>query len=194
MLTDVTSDNLVWSEEIFGPVAPIQVYDDVDEAIEIIDASEYGLSVSILTSNTYAAFELSDRIDAGAVHINDSTVDDEEVAPFGGWKGSGAAWTVRWAERQYRDLHRDAVGHAPERHRALSVLKLRRDEWHLIPGASNPVWNRCLNWSFVGSGRRSRTSGSRRTSTAVRGAVLVTSSATTTLSMVRAARRTARKA
>lgn len=90
MLTDVTSDNLVWSEEIFGPVAPIQVYDDVDEAIEIIDASEYGLSVSILTSNTYAAFELSDRIDAGAVHINDSTVDDEEVAPFGGWKGSGA--------------------------------------------------------------------------------------------------------
>ncbi|MCX4398707.1 aldehyde dehydrogenase family protein [Streptomyces sp. NBC_00257] len=90
VLTDVTSDNLAWSEEIFGPVAPIQVYDDVDEAIEIIDASEYGLSVSILTSNTYAAFELSDRIDAGAVHINDSTVDDEAVAPFGGWKGSGA--------------------------------------------------------------------------------------------------------
>ncbi|MFE3901973.1 aldehyde dehydrogenase family protein [Streptomyces sp. NPDC059153] len=44
------------------------VYDDVDEAIEIINASEYGLSVSISTSNTYAAFELSDRIDSGAVH------------------------------------------------------------------------------------------------------------------------------
>ncbi|MFF3127318.1 aldehyde dehydrogenase family protein [Streptomyces sp. NPDC057908] len=44
------------------------MYDDVDEAIEIINASEYGLSVPISTSNTYAAFELSDRIDSGAVH------------------------------------------------------------------------------------------------------------------------------
>jgi len=65
------------------------VYDDVDEAIEIINASEYGLSVSILTGEPYKAFELADRIESGAVHINDATVDDEAPIPFGGTKASG---------------------------------------------------------------------------------------------------------
>lgn len=89
VLTEVDSDNPVWSAEIFGPVAPVQLYDDLDDALEIINSSEYGLAVSILTSNAYAAYELCDRIHAGAVHINDSTVDDEAVAPFGGAKVSG---------------------------------------------------------------------------------------------------------
>ena len=64
-------------------------YDTVDEAIDIINSSEYGLSVSILTGDPYRAFELADRIHSGAVHINDQTVDDEAVAPFGGTKASG---------------------------------------------------------------------------------------------------------
>ena len=89
VLTDVAADNPAWTAEIFGPVAPVQVYDDLDEAIDVINASEYGLSVSILTSNAFAAYELCDRIHSGAVHINDSTVDDEAVIPFGGVKASG---------------------------------------------------------------------------------------------------------
>jgi len=89
VLTDVAADNPAWTEEIFGPVAPVQVYDSIDEAIEVINASEYGLSVSILTSNAYAAVELCDRIESGAVHINDATVDDEAIVPFGGTKASG---------------------------------------------------------------------------------------------------------
>lgn len=89
VLTDVSADNRAWTEEIFGPVAPILVYDDVDEAIEIINRSEYGLSVSILTSNAYRAYELADRIQSGAIHVNDATVDDEAPIPFGGAKASG---------------------------------------------------------------------------------------------------------
>lgn len=89
VLTIEGFDNPAWTEEIFGPVAPVQVYDDVDEAIELINASEFGLSVSILTSNAYRAVELCDRIHSGAVHINDATVDDEAVIPFGGSKASG---------------------------------------------------------------------------------------------------------
>jgi len=89
VLTDVTVDNRAWTEEIFGPVAPVMVYDDVDEAIDIINASEYGLSVSILTGDAYRAFELADRIESGAIHINDATVDDEAPIPFGGTKASG---------------------------------------------------------------------------------------------------------
>ncbi|GAA3216094.1 aldehyde dehydrogenase family protein [Microbacterium terregens] len=89
VLTNVAVENPAWTEEIFGPVAPVQIYDDIDEAIDVINSSEYGLSVSIITSNPYAAYELSDRIESGAVHINDATVDDEAVIPFGGTKASG---------------------------------------------------------------------------------------------------------
>jgi len=89
VLTDVPLDSPAFDQEIFGPVAPVVGYDTIDEAIEIINSSEYGLSVAILTSNPFKAFELSDRIKSGAVHINDQTVDDEAVAPFGGAKASG---------------------------------------------------------------------------------------------------------
>lgn len=89
VLTDVPLDSAAFSEEIFGPVAPVVGYDTVEEAIEIINSSEYGLSVSILTANPFRAFELADRITSGAVHINDQTVDDEAAAPFGGSKASG---------------------------------------------------------------------------------------------------------
>ena len=66
------------------------VYDELDEAIDIINASEYGLSVSIVTANPYFAYELAGRIHSGAIHINDATVDDEAVIPFGGIKASGS--------------------------------------------------------------------------------------------------------
>lgn len=89
VVTELTTDNPAWTQEIFGPVAPVIVYDDVDEAVDIINASEYGLSVSILTADAYRAYELADRIRSGAVHINDATVDDEAVIPFGGTKASG---------------------------------------------------------------------------------------------------------
>ena len=89
VLSNVTTDSPVFTQEIFGPVAPVTVYDDVEEAIDIINSNEYGLSVGILTANAFAAFALADRIDAGLIHINDQTIDDEAVAPFGGTKASG---------------------------------------------------------------------------------------------------------
>lgn len=89
VLADVPLDSPAFSQEIFGPVAPVVGYDSVEEAIEIINSSEYGLSVSLLTADPFKAFELADRITSGAVHINDQTVDDEAVAPFGGAKASG---------------------------------------------------------------------------------------------------------
>ena len=56
VLTDFAPDNPAWSQEIFGPVAPVMIYDEIDEAIDIINASEYGLSVGILTSDAYRAY------------------------------------------------------------------------------------------------------------------------------------------
>lgn len=89
VLADLPPDAPAFQEEVFGPVAPVITYETVDEAVEIINSSEYGLSVSLLTDDTYRAIELSEQIESGAVHINDQTVDDESVAPFGGIKASG---------------------------------------------------------------------------------------------------------
>lgn len=89
VLADVPLDAPAFAEEVFGPVAPVVAYKTVEEAIEIINSSEYGLSVSLLTADPFAAWELAERIESGAVHINDQTVDDEAVAPFGGAKASG---------------------------------------------------------------------------------------------------------
>ncbi|MFD3931928.1 aldehyde dehydrogenase family protein [Streptomyces sp. NPDC058614] len=89
VLAGVPHDAAAFTEEIFGPVAPVTTYETVEEAIDIINSSPYGLSVSLLTQDVYGALELAERIDSGAVHINDQTVDDEAVAPFGGTKASG---------------------------------------------------------------------------------------------------------
>ncbi len=89
VLANVPLKSRAFAEEIFGPVAPVTVYETIDEAIDIINDNEYGLTLGILTSNAFAAYELADRIEVGMVHVNDQTVDDEPVIPFGGTKASG---------------------------------------------------------------------------------------------------------
>lgn len=90
VLAGVGAGSPAFDEEVFGPVAPITAYETVDEAIEVINANEYGLSVAILTRDPFAAMTLAERIDSGMIHINDQTVDDEPTIPFGGWKASGS--------------------------------------------------------------------------------------------------------
>ncbi len=75
--------------ETFGPVASIEVVDDADEAVDRANATSYGLSAGIITSNRERGFALAQRIDSGIVHVNDQTVADEPQMPFGGVKDSG---------------------------------------------------------------------------------------------------------
>lgn len=92
VLADVRADHSAFLKEIFGPVAPVLSFATVDEAVELANASEYGLSLGILGPDPFAAFELAERIPTGIVHVNDQTVDDEPQAPFGGvgLSGTGA--------------------------------------------------------------------------------------------------------
>ncbi|WP_426626093.1 benzaldehyde dehydrogenase [Leifsonia sp. McL0607] len=89
VLAEVSPDQPAFTEEIFGPVAPVLKFADLDEAVDIVNRSEYGLSLGILAKDAFAAYELAERIPSGIVHINDQTVDDEAVAPFGGVGFSG---------------------------------------------------------------------------------------------------------
>ncbi|MFD5079952.1 benzaldehyde dehydrogenase [Streptomyces sp. NPDC058371] len=89
VLTHVDDRSPAYTEEVFGPVAPVRVYSDLDEAVALATATPYGLSLGILTSDVMRGLELAERIPTGLVHINDQTVNDEAVAPFGGVAGSG---------------------------------------------------------------------------------------------------------
>jgi benzaldehyde dehydrogenase (NAD) len=89
VLGDVSVDAPAYQEEIFGPVAPVTPFSSLDEVVELAAGTEYGLSLGILTKDVYAGLQLAERIPSGLVHINDQTVNDEAVAPFGGVGASG---------------------------------------------------------------------------------------------------------
>ncbi|WP_431710550.1 aldehyde dehydrogenase family protein [Glutamicibacter uratoxydans] len=88
VLSNLESEMPVWAEEIFGPVAPVLSYSTIDEAVELVNASNFGLSVALL-GDVGVAMEVSERIHSGVVHINEQTVGDETMAPFGGIGSSG---------------------------------------------------------------------------------------------------------
>jgi benzaldehyde dehydrogenase (NAD) len=89
VLGDVPVDAPAYQQEIFGPVAPVTPFDSVEQVAALAAGTEYGLSLGILTRDVYAGLELAEKIPAGLVHINDQTVNDEAVAPFGGVGASG---------------------------------------------------------------------------------------------------------
>ncbi|HZY74997.1 MAG TPA: aldehyde dehydrogenase family protein, partial [Jatrophihabitantaceae bacterium] len=64
-------------------------FGSVEEAIALANDTEYGLSLGILTRDPLRGLELAARIPSGIVHINDQTVSDEAVIPFGGVGASG---------------------------------------------------------------------------------------------------------
>ncbi len=88
VLTDVPPDADLLAEEIFGPVAPIVVFDDEDEAIEHANATEYGLVAYVFTRDLARGLRVCERIDSGMVALNRGLVSDP-AAPFGGVKQSG---------------------------------------------------------------------------------------------------------
>jgi len=89
VLSGVTSEMRVYSEESFGPLLPLVAVDGVDEAVRVANDTEYGLSAAVFSQNVPAALELAQRIESGICHVNDTTVHDEPQMPFGGVKASG---------------------------------------------------------------------------------------------------------
>lgn len=85
---DVTNDMTIASEEIFGPVLSIIVFDTEEEAIRIANDTEYGLAAAVWTQDLTRAHMVSRALRAGTVHVNSYDEDDITV-PFGGYKQSG---------------------------------------------------------------------------------------------------------
>lgn len=85
---NVDPSSEIAKEEIFGPVLVVISYEDITQAIQMANDTKYGLAASVWTNDFDEAYQVSKAIQAGIVHIN-SYGDDDNMAPFGGFKESG---------------------------------------------------------------------------------------------------------
>src|SRR5699024_4348217 len=88
VLSDATNEIAAACNEHFGPIAPVILFEDDEEAIELANDTEFGVSSSVYGDVDHAE-RVADHIEAGMVHVNDQSVNDEPHVPFGGYKGSG---------------------------------------------------------------------------------------------------------
>jgi alpha-ketoglutaric semialdehyde dehydrogenase len=89
LLSECCSDMQVCRDEIFGPIVSVLSAKNLDEAIDIANCVDYGLSSSIYTTNINNAFTAIKRLQAGLTYLNHPTVGSEPHMPFGGIKYSG---------------------------------------------------------------------------------------------------------
>lgn len=89
ILTNVPHELPPFRNEVFGPVAPLMRFTDVEEAVRMANDSQYGLQSSLFTKDINKAFDIAYRLEAGGVIINWSPALRIETLPFGGIKMSG---------------------------------------------------------------------------------------------------------
>lgn len=105
VLKNVSNDMTIAQSEIFGPVATLIPFDSEEEAIQLANNTEYGLSSSIFSSDLEKGAALAEKIESGMTHVNDQTVNDEPTIPFGGEKGSGLGrFGGEWALEEFTTM------------------------------------------------------------------------------------------
>jgi succinate-semialdehyde dehydrogenase/glutarate-semialdehyde dehydrogenase len=88
VLTGVTPEARVFTDEIFGPVAPIITFTDEDEAVRLANSTQYGLASYVYTQSISRALRIGERLDYGLLGLNAGVISNA-AAPFGGVKQSG---------------------------------------------------------------------------------------------------------
>ena len=88
MLTNVAPDNPAYREELFGPVAMVFRVADEAQAVDVANATPFGLGSYVFSTDAEQAARVADRIEAGMVYVNGVLMDQPEI-PFGGIKRSG---------------------------------------------------------------------------------------------------------
>jgi vanillin dehydrogenase len=89
IIDGVRPEMKLYAEESFAPVVTVQRVDSDDEAVQVANDSEFGLSAAVFSRDIARALNVAKRIESGICHINGPTVHDEAQMPFGGVKGSG---------------------------------------------------------------------------------------------------------
>lgn len=89
VLAGVKPGMRAFEDEIFGPVVSLTTFATDEEAIQLANQTEYGLSAAVISRSVGRALAIGNRLNAGLLHINDQTVADEPHIPFGGRGASG---------------------------------------------------------------------------------------------------------
>jgi acyl-CoA reductase-like NAD-dependent aldehyde dehydrogenase len=89
VLSGVTRDMPIFQEEIFGPAVGLVSFKDDEEALDLANGTEFGLSGALHTKDLQRGIQFAKRVETGMIHINDQSVNDEMNTPFGGEKNSG---------------------------------------------------------------------------------------------------------
>lgn len=89
LLTDVTSEMNVGCREVFGPVVCLSSFSGLDDAIERVNATPYGLATGVFTNELDSAFSYARRLRVGGIHINETSSSRVDMMPYGGSKDSG---------------------------------------------------------------------------------------------------------
>jgi aldehyde dehydrogenase (NAD+) len=119
LFTDCSIKMRIAQEEIFGPIVSLIEAKDLDDAIEIANSVEYGLSSSIYTNNIRNAFKAIEKLKAGITYVNASTIGAEVHLPFGGVKQSGTTREAGWtAIEEFSELKTVYVDYSGKLQRA----------------------------------------------------------------------------
>ncbi len=115
VFVNVTRRMRIAQEEIFGPVVVVLEVESLDDAIETLNDSSYGLSSSIYTQDVNAAFKAMRDIEAGITYINGPTIGAEIQLPFGGMKNTGnghreSSHTVLDTYSEWKSIYVDFSG------------------------------------------------------------------------------------
>lgn len=89
VLASVKPGMRAFEEEIFGPVASVTTFSSDDEAVALANRTEYGLSAGVISGSVGRAQQVGEQLHVGLLHINDQTVADDIINPFGGVGASG---------------------------------------------------------------------------------------------------------
>ncbi|CAF1381741.1 unnamed protein product [Didymodactylos carnosus] len=89
VLVNVTPEMTIYREELFGPVVCVIPFTTEEEAIKMTNDTRFGLSACVHTKDIEHGVKIAKQIETGAVHVNDITINDEPLVPFGGEKQSG---------------------------------------------------------------------------------------------------------
>jgi aldehyde dehydrogenase (NAD+) len=89
IVTGVAANHALAQQEVFGPVLAVMEVDSVEEALDVVNGTEYGLSAAVYTQDIGAALQAVDRINAGIVYVNAPTIGAEIHLPFGGTRHTG---------------------------------------------------------------------------------------------------------
>ncbi|MGW2614390.1 aldehyde dehydrogenase family protein [Streptomyces sp. NPDC001500] len=112
VLADLPADSALLRQEVFGPVVFVNTFDGEEEAVRLVNESPYGLSGAVHTADVERGVAFARQIVTGMFHVNDATVHDEPIVPFGGEKNSGvgrlngestveAFTTTKWVSVQH---------------------------------------------------------------------------------------------